>query len=591
MNEKSTPNEYRTGTHLIAVARGIEPADLVIRDCVVLNVYTRQLLQHRNVGVAGAFIAYVSSGEMPIGPATRIMEGKGRFLVPGFIDSHAHLDEGVVTIPEFLRYGTAGGTTAFVTDAMEVANSMGSDGVAWFYESCRNQPAHIFLLAPTMVPGDPSVFPGHRLSTEDMERFLALPEVLGLGESYWTQVLADPGRFLPLFKRAIELGKTVEGHGSGAHGVKLEALAASGATSCHEAISVEDVTERLEAGLFTILREGSIRQELEALAPVASMDIDFRNLGLCTDGINPPDLLEYGYMEHVVQRAIDVGFDPITAIQMATINNATHFHMDHRLGSISPGRWADFMLLSSLTNIKAEAVVCKGKVIARNGKSIVTPRPYSYPRQVAHALQFDRRITPYDLRLEVPENRQAVTARVIHQLNDVTTGNTTRELAVSNGKPLLGEGVNKAGALSTIDSSQLGVGLISGWNLREGACASSATWDAPHIAGVGATDEELTYAMNRVAEMGGGIVVCRGQKSVVELPLPIGGIICELPLEETADRMTQANQVLRDMGYPYQNPLLALRVLANVGVPHLRLGGLGLMSITSRGVIPVSLFL
>lgn len=572
-----------------AVALGREPADLVIRDCTVLNVYTGALLPRRNVGTAGPFIAYVTPEEMPVGPDTLILEGNGKYVVPGFIDAHAHLDEGVLTVPEFLRYGMTGGTTAFVTDTMEVANALGFAGVLWFLESCRQQPVHIFPLVPTMVPGQPDLVIGHSLSREQVAELLQWPEVIGLGESYWTQILADPDRLLPLFSLAEELGKVVEGHGAGARGANLNAFAASGA-ACHEAISVSDVEERLALGIFTILREGSIRRDLPALAPLAGRDIDFRHLGLGTDGVDPPELLRLGVMEHVVQRAIDLGFEPVKAIQMATINNATHFHLDRYLGSVAPGRCADLVLLPELTKIKAEAVVARGRLIAREGRLLVQPRPYSYPREARTILKFSRRFSPKELKLVPPLGRSRATARVIHQRDDVVTGATSLELEAKNGELVLPPGVNKAVAVSTLDPAVYSLGLVSGWNLKAGACASSATWDAPHIAGVGATDEELAYAVNRVADLGGGVVVCRGSEIVAELPLPIGGIISDLPAEEVAARMEKATAALRDLGYPYNNPLLALRVLAFVGVPRLRLSAKGLIAVGSRGAELVGLF-
>lgn len=584
------PDPLAARRRALAVAQGREPADLVIRDCTVVNVYTGTLLPHRHVGTAGPLIAYVTPEEMPVGPDTLVLDGSGKYVVPGFIDAHAHLDEGVLTVPEFLRYGMVGGTTAFITDAMEAANAMGFAGVTWFLESCREQPVHIFPLAPTMVPGDPTLVIGHSLGRADVEELLRRPEVVGLGESYWTQLLTNPERLLPLFVLAEDCRKTVEGHGAGARGLRLGALAASGAAACHEAISVAEVEERLALGIFTILREGSIRRDLQALAPLAGRDLDFRLLGLGTDGVDPPELLRQGAMEYVVQRAIDLGFDPIKAIQMATINNATHFHLDRYLGGVAPGRLADLVLLPDLRNIKAEAVVARGRLLAREGRLLVQPRPYTYPATARTILRYDRRFSPKDLEPAPPPGCPRVTARVIHQRDDVVTEAASFELELTGGELRLPPGINLAVAVSTLDPAVYSLGFVSGWNLKAGACASSATWDAPHIAGVGATAAELARAVNRVAELGGGVVVCRGQEVLAELPLPIGGIISDLPAEEVATRMERATAALRELGYPYENPLLALRVLAFVGVPRLRLSAKGLINVHSRGPELVSLF-
>lgn len=570
------------------MALGQEPADLVLTACRVLNVYTGQLLPAGQVGVAGEYIAYVGGEERPLGPNTKVIDGQGQILVPGFIDAHAHLDEMVASPPGYLEAVVRGGTTTLVTDAMEVANAMGADGVNWFLEAVRDQPTRVFLLVPTMVPGNPRLLPGRRLEPAAVAALLDLAEVVGLGEVYWKRVVADDPELDSLFALAREKRKVIEGHGAGARGARLAALAVSGAGACHEAIKVEEVMERLSCGLFTILREGSIRRDLEALAPLARESMDFRHLGLGSDGIDPADLLAQGAMEYVVQKAIDLGFPPVTAIQMATINNATHFGLDHVLGAVAPGRYADLVLLPRLEEIRATCVIKGGTPVAAPGYPPVRARPYLFPRAAREKLDFRWRLAPADLCLKASGTGE-VTVQVVRLLDDMVTAWERVSLPVRHGLVRAdgAVGLNLAFARSTLEPQEYTVALVRGWQLRAGACASSATWDAPHVVGVGASAAELAFAANRVAELGGGVAVVRGQEVLAELALPVGGIISEEPLETVAAKMEATNRAIRGLGYPHPNPFLALRVMGFVGVPRLRLTARGLVDTKNQTLVPV----
>ncbi|MCR4420098.1 MAG: adenine deaminase C-terminal domain-containing protein [Clostridia bacterium] len=584
------PRELRLRAR--AVALGQESPDLLVRDVTVLNVHTGTLLPHFHIATAGPLVAGLSRDEFSPGSQTVVLEGRGRYAIPGFIDAHAHLDEGVVTVPEFLRHALLGGTTAYVTDTAEVGNAFGCRGVIWFLESVMDQPAHVFALVSPMVPGDPQLLPGHRMQPEEVAELLRRAEVVGLGESYWTRVVRDGGDLLTLYSLAEETGKVAEGHGAGARKECLAALACCGIGSCHEAISPEEVKDRLSLGLFTIVREGSVRRDLEGVAALAGEDFDFRYLGLGTDGVNPVDLLRYGVMEYVVQKAIDLGFDPVRAVQMATINNATHFGLERYVGSISPGRYADFLLVEDLHHVgRPQAVVAKGRLVAQDGRLLAPPRRHRFPEEAHRALDFSRRFLASELTITAPPGTRRVRVRIVHQRNDVVTEEQTLDVPSQKGRLTLPPGINLGLAVSTLRPAKWSAGLISGWNLRAGACASSAVWDAPQVAGVGASAEELALAVNRVGEMGGGVAVCEGNQIVAELPLPIGGIISDLSVEEVAARMKAIDLHLRRLGYPYANPFLALRVMGYVGVPRLRLTACGLVRVGSLGGEPVPLML
>ena len=347
---------------LMRVALGEEKADLVVAGGNLVNVYSGEILKNYSVAIKGQWIAYIGQDiRHIIGPQTKVIDVRGKTLIPGLVEGHAHL----MAIPcfysleEFLRYAARGGTTTIITESMEIAYVRGYSGLVEFLEALRDQPIKLFATIPSLLALSPET-KRKAVDVDLLGELFRREEVVGLGESYWQSVLQDDARFLQLSQRSLEEGKTVEGHAAGAREEKLMAYLASGVSSCHESVSLEEALERLRLGLRVMIREGSIRKELEALARLKDERIDFRRLVLVTDGVSPQELLEKGYLEHVVQKAIDLGFDPVTAIQMATLNPAEHFHLDGFLGGIAPGKYADLVVIPDPRTIQAEYVISNG---------------------------------------------------------------------------------------------------------------------------------------------------------------------------------------------------------------------------------------
>jgi adenine deaminase len=409
---------------LMRVILGKEKADLAIINAAVLNVYTGELLDHYSVTIKGEWIAYV--GDEPgdtIGPHTKIIDAKGKTIIPGLIDGHAHLGW-LSTVSEFLQYAMVGGTTTIITETMEAFAIMGSEGVVDFLSSLREQPIKIFGTAPSMV----SISKKARgISKETLRKLLLRDDMVGLGESYWQAVMQEPEHFLPIFEETLRFGKRLEGHSAGAKGRKLMSYIAPGISSCHESISPEEVLERLRLGVYVMVREGSIRRDLAPISRIKDAGVDLRRLMLVTDGIAPGDLLEKGYMEFVVQKAIDCGFDPVHAIQMATINVAEYFFLDGMIGGVVPGKYADMLIIPDPKIIKAEYVVSNGKVVAREGNLTVSPRRHVFSTDTLNSIHLLRRLRASDFSIPVEGDSSPVNVRVIDQV----TGLVTKELIVS----------------------------------------------------------------------------------------------------------------------------------------------------------------
>jgi len=357
---------------VMEVTMGRAKADLVITNSLLLNVYTRELLPRQNVAIKGAWIAYVGPEEEErIGPTTKVIDALGKVMVPGFIDSHAHIADGFFKPSEFLRYTIAGGTTTIVTEIIEPYPITGYEGLLDFLASLQDQPIKVFATAPAMVSTSKNA---RGLPEEVLSKLLMRDDVLGLGESYWQGVLQEPEVFLPNFKKTLDMGKKLEGHSAGAKGPRLMAYLSTGISSCHESTDAQDVLERLRLGIHVMVREGSIRRDLAEIARIKDTKVDFRRLILVTDGLNPADLHDMGNMDYVVQKAIDCGFDPVSAIQMATVNPAEYFSLEGILGGIAPGRYADLVILPDIQTIKPEWVISMGQIACRAGELLLQPR-------------------------------------------------------------------------------------------------------------------------------------------------------------------------------------------------------------------------
>ena len=579
-----TPEETQ---ELMKVSLGQEEADLAVINAKVVNVYTGELLEKQSITVKGKWIAYVGqNAQDAIGPATEIIDADGQTIIPGLIDGHTHI-AWMFTPAEFLRYAMAGGTTTVVTETLEPYPVCGYAGVVDFLDSLQNQPIKILATAPAVI----SISSAARgISQSDLAKLLARDDIIGLGESYWQSILQYPEDILPQYEQTLLAGKTLEGHSAGAGDKKLAAYVAAGITSCHEPINAEQVLERLRAGLHILVREGSIRRDLAEIARIKDHGIDLRRLILSTDGIEPCDLIEKGYMEYVLQKAIDYGFDPIAAVQMATLNVAEHFSLDPFIGGIAPGRMADLVLIPDLKTIKARLVISNGKVIARNGKPVISPREHTFTADSLYSVHLGKSFKSSDFIISAATNAQTRKIRVIRMVTDLVTSELEIEWPVSAGEilPDVDQDVIKVAAIDrTHNPGQTAVGLIQGIGLKSGAMACSAGWDSSDIIVVGTNDADMAAAVNRIQDLQGAALICENGKILCELPLPIFGIMSDLPIETIAQRLREIKKTVADRGVPFPDPLLSLITLTGAAIPYLRICEEGLVNLKTGNTLSV----
>ena len=564
---------------LTRVALGQEDADLAILNARIVNVYSGEILDNCTVGIKGEWIAWAGDAPKNLDQAhTRVIDAEGKTVIPGFIDGHTHM--AWLTDPaEFLKAAMKSGTTTLITETMETFPIRGSEGVKDFLAALQNQPIKIFTTAPAMA----SICGKTRgMPTEALSDLLGQEGMAGLGEAYWQAVIQDPDIFLPMFAQTLASGKLLEGHSAGASGKKLMAYAAAGISSCHEPISADEVLTRLRLGLYVMIREGSIRRDLEAISKIKDFNIDFRRLILVTDGVTPADLLSKGYMEYVVQKAIDCGFNPITAIQMATLNVAEHFGLDALVGGIAPAKHADMLIIPDTATIVPDVVISRGRVVAENGKILAHPRRHVFSEQSLASVHIPEPLKPVDFSIRPQGDAPFVRARVIDLVTELVTQELQIKMPVAGGEIFAdtGKDIIKVAAIDRVhEPGKRFVCLIQGTGMKSGAFASSAAWDSSDIIVVGVSDADMALAVNRIKEMQGGAVVCDGLAILAEVALPVMGIMAQISISEMALQLDAIRVAVGTLGVHFSDPLLTLVTLTGAAIPYLRICDEGLVNL------------
>jgi len=556
---------------LLAVARGDAPADLLLRNGRVVNVFTGEL-EEADVAVSGDRIAGLGTGY----EAASVVDLEGKFLLPGFLDAHVHVESSLATPLEFARAVVPRGTTTVVSDPHEIANVHGMEGILYMLEASEGLPLTVFVMASSCVPATPMGTAGAALEAGALEELLSHPRILGLAEvmNFPGVILGDPG---VLSKLEAFRGRVVDGHAPGVLGKALNAYVAGGPSSDHECTTPEEALEKLRRGLFLYLREATNARNLVDLIPALTPG-NRRRVALCTDDRQPPDLLDEGGIDAMLRILVREGIPPVEAIRMATLNPAEHFRLDDR-GAVAPGRRADLVVIRDLEELVVEEVYAGGALVARGGAPLAWETP-PQPRPPLPSMRVDwGRVA---LGIPAREGRIRVIRAVPHQL---VTG---AEEAV----PTVREGQVVADASRDLlkivvlerhtGSGRVGVGLVTGVGLKAGAMAGTVAHDHHNLVAIGADDESILAAARAVAGMGGGLAVAREGRILATLPLPIGGLMSGEPIETIRGGLDRVVAAARELGSPLHDPFMAMSFLALEVIPSLK--------ITDRGLVDVDRF-
>jgi adenine deaminase len=551
------------------VARGELPADLILANARLVNVFTGEI-ESGNVAIWGGRIAGVGDYR----EARQILDLGGRYLAPGFIDGHVHLESSMLDVAQYARAVVPRGTLAIVTDLHEMANVSGLAGMKYVLDCARRLPLQLFLMAPSCVPATHLETAGANLDAQALRQVLRWKGCIGLGEVMNFPAVLNRDESV-LSKIGLARGKAVDGHAPGLTGKDLNAYIAAGIHSDHESVSLEEAREKLRRGMFIMIREGSSEKNLDALLPLVT-DRTYRRCLLVVDDRSCVDLLKDGDIDAVVRKAIHRGLDPVRAIQMATINTAEYFRLEG-LGAVAPGYQANLIVIDDLTRLTIDMVFYRGGLVAKEGKPL-----FSVKKAGGRGLTSTVNIKPFELAaLRLPASGE--TALVIEIVpGQIITRKRTERVRIRNGVvvPDIERDILKLVVVERHKASgNIGRGLVTGFGLKAGALASSIAHDSHNIVAVGTNDEDIYLAIKEIERLQGGLVATAGGKVLATLALPIAGLLSDEPLEVVVAKLNRLEQVATDLGGKISSPFSTLSFVALPVIPELRLTDLGLVDV------------
>jgi adenine deaminase len=575
---KPSMNDIENRKNLSEVALGNIAPDTIITNGVVFNVFTREFIKKQSLWVKDGMIAYVGPDHDPSkGEKTLVIDADGMVLLPGLIDGHTHTISNRLGIEEFIKHVIPGGTTTVVTETMEFAPIVGKDGIEYVVKGLEKQPIRFYHTIPAMC----GLTPSEEINVPTNEELLPLlkdPRCLGVGEIYWGNIFLEGRqgeRVRELVSIALGLGKIIEGHSAGARGRKLQAYACFGISSCHEPINEDEVLERLRLGYSVMIREGSVRKELDGVKDIFRKKIDFRRLILATDGVDPEGFLEEGYLDAALKRALKLGVPPGLTYQMVTINVAEHFRLDHLIGSLSPGRMADILIIPSPDEFSPRLVMCDGKIIYRDGKSMVEPKKVFFPEYMFSTVRIPGYTFP-----SLP-NRGKV------RVMELVTRLVTQEKIIDLEIPGESEDIIMILAIDRLGSGKTFTGLLKGFGLQKGAYGSTMCWDMTDLIVVGCDSQSMETVIGRLKEIGGGGVYAIGKRVIAEFPAPLCGIVSLKPMEIVREEVRKLEESMRENGVKWEKPMLTIDTLGTPAIPHLRITHQGYVNVKDRKILPV----
>ncbi len=553
--------------HLVAVAAGREPADLVLKNATYVNVFC-STLEQGDIAVYERLIAGIG------GPyhGRREVDVSGKLVLPGFFDAHIHLESSMVTPPEFACAVLPHGTTTVVTDPHEITNVMGLAGIDYMIQATEGVPMDVRFMLPSCVPATPWDESGAVLDAASLEPYYDRPRVEGLAEMMdFVSVAAGERDVLTKIVDAQNHHRRIDGHAPGLTGYDLSAYIAAGVYSDHECYRLEDAIAKLQRGQFIMIRDGTAARNLEALVPLLC-DKYVERCMFCTDDKHPNDLLEKGHIDYIVKKAISLGADPIIAIKAACHNAARYFLLNNR-GAIAPGYLADFVLIDDFRSFTIQQVYKKGVLMCDHGVVTDFPAPEIDPYLI------DKSHDTFHLRTLTPESFADNRPRGV--IGMIQGEITTTDDGYSDHIDLAKDVLKIAVVERHRNTKHVGIGYIKGYGLQWGAVATSISHDSHNIIVVGANEADMAYAANRVVELNGGIVVAEDGRSAAEVPLAIAGIMSDEPLTVVNQKLEDAKEKAFTAGVSRGiDPFMTLSFMALPVIPTLR--------ITTRGVYDVN---
>jgi adenine deaminase len=591
------PSSKKLTRALVDVAMGRIPADLVVLNGKWVCVQTGEIIPGSDIAIKDGHIAYVGEdAHHAIGKDTQIIDARGRYLVPGLLDGHMHVESGMVTVTEFVRAVAVRGTTGMFIDPHEIANVFGLKGVKLMADDAQKQPIHVWVQMPSCVPSAPGLeTPGATIGPKEVEQAMHWKNIIGLGEMMnYPAVARGDANLLEEMSITQAHNKTIGGHyASHDLGLPFHGYVAGGAEDDHEGTQLEDAVERVRQGMKAMLRYGSSWHDVASqVGAITHLGLDPRRFILVTDDSHAQTISHEGHMDRVLRHGIAQGLSPMTAIQMMTINTAEHFGLAREMGMIAPGRWADVVLVKDLNNFKAEVVIAKGRVIAQNGKWTVDLPKCSHPGWAINSVKLKKALRGENFKIQVKAQKTNAKANIIGVIeNQAPTRHLICDVQVVDGEihADLQQDIAKI-AFVQRHSGMSGVtmGLVSGFGFNSKcAVASTVAHDSHHMIVVGTDDDCMAVAANALAACGGGQVVVKNGKVIGQVELKIAGLMSEERADLVAKKAETILKGFRSCGCQLNNPNMQLSLLGLVVIPELRISDKGLVDVTKFKVVPL----
>jgi len=576
---------------LNSVAMGDKKADLVLKNCSLLSVYTREIIPKIQIAIISDRIAYVGpDAGHTIGTKTTIIDVKEKYVCPGFADPHLHIDQFVLP-SELAKKSLLCGVTSLFSDPIDIVSVSGYKGFQEFLKLGEDLPIRIFQVVPGGLPVDKKFSNSKTLSLSQEKLAIKHPHVLGLGEVFsWTKVTLRDPKTMKSLSAMLERDCIINGHTAGASEKKLNAYVASGILSCHEPLNFDQVLERLRLGMSIMIREGSIRRDLKEIIPgVLSHGTNLDRLMFCSDGLDPIDIVKYGHIDHCVRESIKLGLNPIDAISMASKNCFDYYRMSKDLGGIAPGKLADILIFDDLKSIKPNKVFVGGKLVVSNGSIVTSIKKKTISPWIKKTVKLNK-LSPKNFGIK--SKKKSILANTIFMQTEIITNLGSAELFTKEGNVLasLDKDVWKVAAFDRIHgTNKHAIGFLENFGADIGAFASTWSFHENDMIVIGSNDSDMSIAANTLIKNQGGLVVIKSGKIIASLPLQLAGIISTDSFEKVLSNFEQVNNSIVDSGCKFLRPHLIPLFLPFLALPSIRILSGGIVDVKRRSYInPIS---
>ncbi len=582
---------------LSAAAMGLIAADCVLKNGKIINVHTGEIESGKDIAVKHGRVVLVGDAAHTVGNETEIVDAEGYYLSPGFLDGHVHIESSMVTVTQFSRAVVPRGTTTVFMDPHEIANVLGMRGVQLMIDEGDPLPLKVLATMPSCVPSAPGFEDaGAVFGPDEIARGMEMEEIVGLGEMMnFPGVIHGDKNVHQELAATLLRGKVITGHYSIPDiEIGLQAYAAAGIASCHEGTSKEDALARMRLGMYAKMREGSAWHDVKAnVKAITEENVDTRYGVLVSDDVHPHTLLEVGHLDHVVRRAIQEGVNPITAIQMVTLNPAQCFQVDRFMGSIAPGRYADILFIEDLAQVDVKKVMVDGRLVAEDGKLTAELPSFEYPETAVSSVRLPEKLTPSKFSLSAGDLEDGAPAKV-HVMEimeaQVGTKHQVYEIPVIEGelRAYPEKDILKVASLERHSGSgSFGLGFVSGFGIKAGAVASTVAHDSHNLLIMGANEGDMAAAGNELAKQGGGMIAVKDGEILAQLHLEIAGLMSNRPVEAVRDEVDALTRAWQQLGCDIVSPFMTMALLSLPVLPELRIANRGLVDTLNFQIIDV----